>query len=203
MRWDARQQSDVWKYFDLVAKADDGAPKVICKRCKRVLDHPQQHGNGTAAMVKHLKGIGCRGTKGPGIKQFLQEAAPPSNSLAFTQEAWEANLLRFITDSRLPFQILEHPDFHHLIYMASRAPGRPHIPSAKTVRRRLQDTIAERQNSILQKLPRNGKLSVALDCWTSPFQQAFMAVTGYFLDEDWNYQEMLLGLNRFMGHTQV
>jgi hypothetical protein len=40
MRWDARQQSDVWKYFDQVAKGDDGEPKVICKRCMKVLDHP-------------------------------------------------------------------------------------------------------------------------------------------------------------------
>jgi hypothetical protein len=73
IRWDARQQSDVWKHFDQVARTDNGASKVMCKRCKKVLDHPQQHGNGTAAMLKHLKGIGCRGLKSPGIKQFLQE----------------------------------------------------------------------------------------------------------------------------------
>lgn len=73
MRWDARQQSDVWKHFDQVAKAKDGAPKVMCKRCKKVLDHPQQHGNGTTAMIKHLKGIGCRAGNRPNIRQFLQE----------------------------------------------------------------------------------------------------------------------------------
>ncbi|KAJ5264725.1 hypothetical protein N7505_007518 [Penicillium chrysogenum] len=28
---------------------------------------------------------------------------------------------------------------------------------------------------------------------TSPFGQAFMAITGYFLDRDWNYCEVLLG----------
>jgi len=73
IRWDARQQSDVWKHFDQVAKASDGMPKVMCKRCKKVLDHPQQHGNGTTAMIKHLKGIGCRGTNGHNIKQFFHE----------------------------------------------------------------------------------------------------------------------------------
>lgn len=31
IRWDARQQSDVWKHFDQVAKANNGAPKVMCK----------------------------------------------------------------------------------------------------------------------------------------------------------------------------
>lgn len=88
--------------------------------------------------------------------------------------------------------------------MASRAPGRPHIPSPKTIRRRLQGTVTERQNSVLQKLPKDGKLSVALDCWTSPFQQAFIAVTGYFLDEDWNYREILLGFEPLHGtHSGV
>jgi len=81
---------------------------------------------------------------------------------------------------------------------------RPQIPSAKTVRRRLQGTITEYQNTILQKLPKDGKLSIALDCWTSPFQQAFMAVTGYFLDEDWNYREILLGFEPLHGtHSGV
>lgn len=40
---------------------------------------------------------------------------------------------------------------------------------------------------------RSSKLSIALDCWTSPFQQAFMAITGYFIDKDWQYREILLG----------
>lgn len=42
MSWDAQQQSDVWKHFDQVAKGNDGEPKVICKRCMKVLNHPQQ-----------------------------------------------------------------------------------------------------------------------------------------------------------------
>jgi hypothetical protein len=32
------------------------------------------------------------------------------------------------------------------------------------------------------RLPKGSHLSIALDCWTSPFSQAFMAITGYFLD---------------------
>lgn len=42
-------------------------------------------------------------------------------------------------------------------------------------------------------------MSIALDCWTSPFRQAFMAVTGYFIDEDWNYREILLGFEPLHG----
>jgi hypothetical protein len=35
------------------------------------------------------------------------------------------------------------------------------------------------EKSTLEMLPANSKISIALDCWTSPFGQAFMAITGY------------------------
>jgi hypothetical protein len=59
--------------------------------------------------------------------------------------------------------------------------------------------MEEQQKSILQKLPPGAKLSIALDCWTSPFRQAFMAITGYFIDQDWNYCEILLGFEPLHG----
>jgi hypothetical protein len=52
---------------------------------------------------------------------------------------------------------------------------------------------------MLDRLPSGTKLSIALDCWTSPFQQAFMAITGYFIDDEWNYREILLGFEPLHG----
>jgi hypothetical protein len=61
-----------------------------------------------------------------------------------------------------------------------------------------------RQKKILEKLPSGTKMSIALDCWTSPFRQAFMAITGYFIDDDWNYREILLGFEPLHGtHSSV
>jgi hypothetical protein len=48
-------------------------------------------------------------------------------------------------------------------------------------------------------LPPGAKLSIALDCWTLPFHQAFMAITGYFIDLDWHYHEILLGFEPLCG----
>ena len=48
------------------------------------------------------------------------------------------------------------------------------------------------QKGILLCLPAESKLSIALDCWTSPFRQVFIAITGYFLDYNWNYCKVLL-----------
>lgn len=62
----------------------------------------------------------------------------------------------------------------------------------------------EGQERVRLDLPPTAKLSIALDCWTSPFQQAFMAITGYFIDKDWKYRETLLGFEPLHGaHSGV
>lgn len=104
-----------------------------------------------------------------------------------------------MTIARLPFRLIEHPEFHRLIRMAQSAPTFPHIPSPRTIRRRLQTSVEDKQKGVLRKLPSNAKLSIALDCWTSPFTQAFMAITAYFIDEDWQYNEVLLGFEPLHG----
>lgn len=72
VRWDSRHQAEVWKHFDQVAKLSDGIPKVMCKRCRAIIDHPSS-GNGTSAMIKHIKGKGCQRVSKPGnIKDLMQ-----------------------------------------------------------------------------------------------------------------------------------
>ena len=120
----------------------------------------------------------------------------------FTPDLWMEKLLNFITIARLPFRIVEHPEFKDLVELAQLAPSRPDIPSTTTIRRHLHTMVKERQQKLLQRLPPGGKLSIALDCWTSPFCQAFMASTGYFIDQEWNYCEILLGFEPLYGtHT--
>lgn len=86
--------------------------------------------------------------------------------------------------------------------MAQRMTSRLELLSPKTARRRISASVATRQREALSRLPKGAKISLALDCWTSPFQQAFMAVTGYFIDDNWDYREMLLGFEPLTGtHT--
>jgi hypothetical protein len=42
-------------------------------------------------------------------------------------------------------------------------------------------------------------LSVAIDCWTSPYQQSFLAICGYFIDASWQLQEVFLGFELLYG----
>ncbi|KAG0152996.1 hypothetical protein PDIDSM_1955 [Penicillium digitatum] len=213
-KWDSNRHTEIWNSYHQVAQGIDGAPKVMCKRCGKILEHPytlspnstgkaQYHG--TSTIQKHRKTAGClRSEKGKKaeITNFLQREGEVSASIPFLQEDWEEDLLQFLTLNRLPFHLIEHPSFKRIINKARSAPSPPVIPSADTIRRRLGSLVKDRQQRILRTLPSGSKISIALDCWTSPFSQAFMAITGYFIDSDWVYREVLLGFKPLHGtHT--
>lgn len=94
---------------------------------------------------------------------------------------------------------MEHPQFQKFIRASHSISTLPEFPTGRTVQRRLRSRTKAKQQQLLQTLPPNAKISIALDCWTSPFRQAFMAVTGYFIDQDWNYRELLLGFEPLHG----
>lgn len=85
IRWDSNHQSAVWTHFNQVAHSTNGVPKVMCKRCGVILEHPsnlaskdesKRQRQGTSTMAKHLKSAACqRATKGPKaeISRFLQK----------------------------------------------------------------------------------------------------------------------------------
>ena len=83
MQWDAEHSAKIWKDFEQVAQITDGSPKVMCKRCYKILEHPQtplQSGkglHGTSTMIKHLKTGACKRIATEGkteITQFMKSA---------------------------------------------------------------------------------------------------------------------------------
>ncbi|QQK45931.1 Zinc finger, BED-type predicted [Penicillium digitatum] len=161
LKWDSNRHTEIWNSYHQVAQGIDGAPKVMCKRCGKILEHPytlspnstgkaQYHG--TSTIQKHRKTAGClRSEKGKKaeITNFLQREGEVSASIPFLQEDWEEDLLQFLTLNRLPFHLIEHPSFKRIINKARSAPSPPVIPSADTIRRRLGSLVKDRQQRIL------------------------------------------------------
>ncbi|KAJ5253812.1 uncharacterized protein N7525_007394 [Penicillium rubens] len=207
LHWDGTgNTSDIWTRFKQIAHYTSGLPKVMCERCGKVLEHPNWSSNGTHSLRRHWEGPKCqksgaKANKQPHIRQLIKDSASHTrdNTIYFSKERWEQQIMKTITVLRLPFQIVEHPELQSLLRIAQSAPFPLEFPSAKTVQRRIRDTVKESHKTIIQNLPPNAKLSIALDCWTSPFSQAFMAITGYFIDKDWNYREILLGFQPLQG----
>lgn len=90
-----------------------------------------------------------------------------------------------------------------MINLAALAPSRiPTLPHRIQIKERLLELSEETHTQLLSKLPDSGRMSIAVDCWTSPDQKAFLALTGYFLTEDMDYHEVLLGFRPVAGsHT--
>lgn len=86
IRWDAAHQSECWKEFDQVADATTGQPKVMCRRCGIILEHPSsllrpggKTRYGTSTLMKHLQTNGCQkraknSNQGLDITRFLRDA---------------------------------------------------------------------------------------------------------------------------------
>lgn len=100
----------------------------------------------------------------------------------------EEQLLKTITDLRLPFQVVEDSAFQQLLNLIHYGPQRLELPFAKTFCRRLRDAVIEQRTLQLKDLPEDTRVLLVLGCWTSPFQKAFMAITVYFVDTKWNYK---------------
>ena len=58
------------------------------------------------------------------------------------------------------------------------------IPFTGQVRQLLDKRVDEVEETALDDLPPIAKISLALDTWTSPNNLIFMAITGYYIDEN-------------------
>ncbi|KAJ5117352.1 hypothetical protein N7448_010984 [Penicillium atrosanguineum] len=203
INWSGRKKSSLWDNFSQVVHQKTGEPKIICQRCNTLLVHPHFRRGGTSPMRTHLKGGTCRPSLPKrGIDQLMQSSPQPVSNRGFSQEVLSQKLLQLISIARLPFRILERPELQELCDVIQLASSKIKLPSPRSIRRQLDEDITQGQRRVLDRLPVGSQISIALDCWTSPFSQAFMAITGYFLDQDWEYREVLLGFEPLHGsHT--
>ena len=101
----------------------------------------------------------------------------------------------------IPFRAAENLQFQHLVRMLS---DEATIPSATYIRQQLENWVQFIEEHILDDLPAGAKISLAIDCWSSPHCLAFMAINGYFIDKNWQYHEVLLGFKPLTGtHSSI
>lgn len=114
----------------------------------------------------------------------------------FSQAAFQDALLRFILDANIPFRTVELESFQELLQIC-----RPSVqlPGRTQLRTLITDRATTARQQILKHIPSGRKISIALDCWTSPNRLAFLAILGYFITDDWEYKEVLLAFHPLHG----
>ncbi|KAF9890490.1 hypothetical protein FE257_005895 [Aspergillus nanangensis] len=100
--------------------------------------------------------------------------------------------------------MLKNPEFQQLIELLATGPPMP-ILNPQQVQDTIIDMAKERQDQIFRLLPSGGRISLTLDCWTSPTGSSFLAITGYFLTQNMEYKQVVLGFQRLQetptGHS--
>ena len=117
----------------------------------------------------------------------------------FQKRDWEQQLLSGIIAINASFRSVENPEF--VKTYTNLKPGLQ-VPKRTKIRNLLKVRMDEVIASIINDMRDIPKISIALDCWTSPNNLAFMAITAYYITSDWQYKEVLIGFEHVKGsHT--
>lgn len=119
--------------------------------------------------------------------------------LPFTQARWNEQLLRTVLALNLSFRSVENPEFLRLERMLNPTLI---VPRRARLRQLLQGRHAAVSSALVAMLQSSSKVSLAVDTWTSPNHLAFLSITAYVIDSDWQYREALIGFEHISGsHT--
>jgi hypothetical protein len=97
---------------------------------------------------------------------------------------------KLITRGRYPFTLAEDENLRPVL-----EEFRPEfiIPSAKTVRHDAMEMYAEEADRVRDQLRNAGsKISLTLDCWTSPHTRGYLGVTAHYIDASWVLHSLVL-----------
>lgn len=117
----------------------------------------------------------------------------------YSREAFQEQVVHCIVGNRLPFRLIENVQFRRLLNLAAGPNKKLHFPNRNGVKDLLMQLAHTSRRNIMGTLPSDSKISIALDCWTSPDQKPFMAVIGYFISADFRFCEALLGFSPLEG----
>ena len=63
----------------------------------------------------------------------------------------------------------------------------------------IKKCVKKLKKTVLAELRSKTKISLTLNCWTSLNNLAFLSITEYFIDENWDYWEILLEFQSLWG----
>ena len=114
----------------------------------------------------------------------------------FTSVIFNKQILKFIIVLNLTFWAVEHADFQKLIWICC---AEVRISDHTKIAALLKCWVNKVHKSVLTELKSQTKISIALDEWISFNHLIFLEITAYFINKDWNYQEVLLTFKDLKG----
>ena len=186
-----REKSDVWKYFK-----KNGQKSVTCQICSRRLAY---HG-GTSNLREHLVRIHPKEfnprqkSKPASLEQFLSR----TTCSAIRGKRITELISEMVARDLRPAATVKGEGFQALLNFIEpgyKIPSDTHI--ANIVRQRYEAT----KNALTVKMKKEFAFTAfTSDIWTSCANDAYISLTGHFIDSAWNMTSCVLATNPFPGH---
>ena len=168
------------EFFECVHKKK-GTLHVLCRYCHRNYAHPSTIGkdtvdgnqnlNGpTTSMSRHLKECNLYKAKRPQSQSSMTSFLSTNES----QIGQNNLLIRFFISANIPFNMADNPYFQELIQTA-QSKNNVQVINRKNIREQLHKMAVSAKEDLMTTLMQNdSKVSLALDCWTSKNNYAFL-----------------------------
>jgi len=117
-------------------------------------------------------------------------------SQVFISQNFKDQVLCFIIVSHLFFNLVKHVQFKWLLKMIDES-RLTHVLIWHDVKNQLMKLFKNTHIKLLSKLSASNKISLAMNCWTSITCHAFLTTTEYFINDVWNYHEILVDFDSF------
>jgi hAT family protein len=99
-------------------------------------------------------------------------------------------MVMWMVGDSIPFSCAESARFRWMLNLLK--PGIV-LPSAVTTKRETMDHYHKEATHVGERLRNAGsKISVTLDCWTSPNVKAFLGITAHYVDDTWTLRSLVL-----------
>jgi hypothetical protein len=117
----------------------------------------------------------------------LAESVATTTITALSAEEFRKRVVEWVVCGDHPFSVVEEPGFHLLFQ-----PGTI-VPSANTIKHEVMRRYREKMVHIGNRLRHvTSKISITLECWTSPNGLTFMGITVHYIDDDWAPKSFVL-----------
>ena len=121
---------------------------------------------------------------------LFRSAEQENVEVPFTQEEFRKRILGWVVCEHQPFLTIENPKLRWVFDLFK---PKPVVPSASTIKNEIVKGYQEEQARIRDLLcSADRKVSITLDCWTSPNTKAFMGITVHYIDDSWTLQSHIL-----------
>ena len=114
----------------------------------------------------------------------------------FSQAVFQDQLIQTILDLNMSFHSVEHLSFVKLLNLLCSDVQTSHWTKFSQL---IKKCVKKLKEIVLAELRSKTKISLTLNCWTSLNNLAFLSITEYFIDKNWDYWEILLEFQSLWG----